>query len=612
VVAILVARDGASAGPQLVATIGTVVDSHPARTSLTIPVGAPGVSGGDAIVVGFTMDPVAGLVSCGDSQGNAYAIDGDAQFAGVNGVRTVLFVARNVAALAPGDAITVQHPAARGRAMSAFDVARLGALDVARSATGFGRKASTGPFHTTTPDDLLFAVIGSAARPLMQFAPGTGWTALPAARSPARSRTPLIAAFPEDRPATMPGSYTADGRITTLHRWAIVAGAYAPETTTTTTTTSTTTTTITIPPIPCDCGTPDPTRLSFTTGAGQGTCGEVLNSSGVKVLSLACSGLYFGGGLVAVPLPGSIPDLGNSVTRVSQCGGKVMKLDALGVGDTGSDRNCTDAGCLFGAPLPIVNTAAAVLSTCVVNRIVGPAHGFARCDTGDANIDLPLGSDVYLTGDALEKRCVGGPNPGGSCMTDAHCGGGTCVDDSAAIQPCPICNPSTSLCNGGPNNGLPCTPGTSSLNDSYPTSHDCPPPPPLFIGSLSIAFGLTTGTSTKTAHDTPAQRRVICGYCHDGDNGIFIDPAQPCSSDADCTPPFNCVQRSSGAFHEPAASVVEQGSPAGPLATNGSPVPATLVSVFCVPPSFNGTIDPIADLPGPGAVSLPGVVQLLP
>jgi hypothetical protein len=34
------------------------------------------------------------------------------------------------------------------------------------------------------------------------------------------------------------------------------------------------------------------------------------------------------------------------------------------------------------------------------------------------------------------------------------------------------------------------------------------------------------------------------------------------------------------------------------------------VSVFCIPPSFNGIIDGSADLPGPGATSLPGLVQL--
>ncbi len=40
--------------------------------------------------------------------------------------------------------------------------------------------------------------------------------------------------------------------------------------------------------------------------------------------------------------------------------------------------------------------------------------------------------------------------------------------------------------------------------------------------------------------------------------------------------------------------------------------PSTLVSVFCVPPTFNALVDNSADLPGPGAVALPGQSQLLP
>ena len=39
---------------------------------------------------------------------------------------------------------------------------------------------------------------------------------------------------------------------------------------------------------------------------------------------------------------------------------------------------------------------------------------------------------------------------------------------------------------------------------------------------------------------------------------------------------------------------------------------ATLASVFCIPPTFNATLDAGFDLPGPGAVTYPGVAQLLP
>ena len=53
------------------------------------------------------------------------------------------------------------------------------------------------------------------------------------------------------------------------------------------------------------------------------------------------------------------------------------------------------------------------------------------------------------------------------------------------------------------------------------------------------------------------------------------------------------------------------GAPAGSMIDGGSHA-STLVSVFCVPPTFNAAIDAAADLPGPGAVSLPGHAQLLP
>jgi len=39
--------------------------------------------------------------------------------------------------------------------------------------------------------------------------------------------------------------------------------------------------------------------------------------------------------------------------------------------------------------------------------------------------------------------------------------------------------------------------------------------------------------------------------------------------------------------------------------------PSTLVSVFCIPPSYNGTVDAATDLPGAGAVALPCNAQVI-
>jgi hypothetical protein len=40
------------------------------------------------------------------------------------------------------------------------------------------------------------------------------------------------------------------------------------------------------------------------------------------------------------------------------------------------------------------------------------------------------------------------------------------------------------------------------------------------------------------------------------------------------------------------------------------PASATLVSIFSIRPTFDATVDAAGDLPGPGAVSLPGTASL--
>jgi hypothetical protein len=42
----------------------------------------------------------------------------------------------------------------------------------------------------------------------------------------------------------------------------------------------------------------------------------------------------------------------------------------------------------------------------------------------------------------------------------------------------------------------------------------------------------------------------------------------------------------------------------------GGPAFGTLVSVFSIPPTFDATIDGAGDLPGPGAVAIPGTARL--
>ncbi len=221
-------------------------------------------------------------------------------------------------------------------------------------------------------------------------------------------------------------------------------------------------------------------------------------------------------------------------------------------------------------------------------------------------------------------HCVGGTNPGAVCTTNSQCtGGGFC---SVGVQPCPICA-GDGKCHGGDNDGAACTPADSALNSSFPTSQDCPPPSGNSIGSLSIGFALTTGTTTVTAADQPSQARVFCGFCRDATNtGCFAgDPnptcpagpsaPAPCGSDGDCAASANypdCQQRHSGAFARATArTITETGVPGGAISDRTAHA-STLTTIFCIPPSFNAGGDLGFDWPGPAAVSLPATAQLLP
>jgi len=470
--------------------------------------------------------------------------------------------------------------------------------------------------------------------------------------------------------------------------------------TTTTTTTVPGATTTTLPGSGCSCAGGTPTKQSSTTGVGTGSCGHLDADGNPNFFPLACGGLYFGGAGVGVPLPSTIPDLGTSIANVA-CNGTALTLTGTTPAEAGGNRCsggtnhhnacttnadcpggackfllCSNAGCLFGPPLPVPNGShgGAATSTCVINTVAANAAGTGDCAAGTTtNYDLPLNSALFLAGDLMAMRCSGGTTPGANCTgggacgtTTACAGGGTCVNDTGRctdngapccsdsdcsvaatcetgacaggtndgkgcittadcpgagakcrtfIQPCPICEPTTNTCNGGPNDGLTCTPGASPVDGDFPSSHDCPPSTSLGIGSLPIGFKLDTGTITKTAVDLPDQANVFCGFCKNKVTNAFRNPAVACNTNADCaafTGFTSCGQRTSGAFTsaDVARTIIETGSPAGALTTGGAAQPQTLISIFCIPPTFNALVDSAADLPGPGAAALQGTTQL--
>src|SRR5207245_8909539 len=152
--------------------------------------------------------------------------------------------------------------------------------------------------------------------------------------------------------------------------------------------------------------------------------GQLSNANVSK--NLLCGGLYTGGGSNSVPLPYAVPDMGSSLTAVSACSGTSVTLANLTSTQTGSIRNCTSAGCLFGPPLPIPNPASTPTSVCVINTVTTNASGSADCSSGASSLNLPLNSEIFLTGDI--------------------------APDVPGIQPCPVCL--SNVCHGGPNNGM--------------------------------------------------------------------------------------------------------------------------------------------------------------
>jgi len=245
--------------------------------------------------------------------------------------------------------------------------------------------------------------------------------------------------------------------------------------------------------------------------------------------------------------------------------------------------------------------------------------------------------------------CQGGSNNNFGCIPNQNpsdCpGGGTCV---TFIQTCPICN--AGKCAAGINDGLSCVNGDGALDGDYPTSHDCPPPASAQLGALPISFVLDTGTKTKTAVDFNSQVNVFCGFCSNsglntfarrcggtvggavcsgntGTTGAPCSVASPCLPIA-CTADANCASLTAGNFThcrqngaagggafsslDLARTIVETGTPAGALSTGGPAKPAKLVSIFCIPGTFNTLVDSAANIPGPGAVALQGTAQNLP
>src|SRR5438552_4303569 len=368
----------------------------------------------------------------------------------------------------------------------------------------------------------------------------------------------------------------------------------------------------------CLFGPPLPIPNSSHTGAATSTC--VLNTITASAAGSAdCNA-------------GSVTNLSLPLSSGIFLTGDLMPMRCSG--GTTPGANCTGGG---GCGTTL---ACGGVGTCV--------NDTGRCRAPDAaNTPCCSDGDCPGSGTCETGACVAGASANLGCITDADCPSSTC---RTFIQTCPICNSTTNKCNAGINDTLSCTPGDSGIDGDYPTSHDCPPPPASGLGALPIAFVLNTGTVTKTAVDLPDQVNVFCAFCKNkalnsfarrcggttggtvctGNTGTTGAPCSvaspclpiPCTADGDCSSLTvgaftHCRQNGAGgggAFSslDIARTIVETGSPAGPLTTGGPALPAKLVSIFCIPGTFNTLVDSAANIPGPGAVALQGTAQNLP
>jgi hypothetical protein len=366
--------------------------------------------------------------------------------------------------------------------------------------------------------------------------------------------------------------------------------ALPPCTTGTTTTTTTTTTSTTTSTTTTTTSTSTTTTMSvggafldFTTGVPGGVCGATRDGNGVPIKNLTCGGLNIGGGNSIMP-EGLSPD-GATSRFAPSCTGS-----SCTIGPTSSappvntaEPDCTDTGCNFGTPRPLPNPTNPGLSICVLNTWSAPASGTLDLSSGTSTMNVVLNSDVYVTGNLA--------------------------------QPCPRCSatgspsqPGMGSCDRGPRAGRACT-TTSSTG----LTRDCPTG-----GVGTVASPCDGGPGFQNCCPTPATCNCPCtaggGNCCDGSHvGPISVTLSPLTTgtliDTDPGGLFCPGQTAVGCFGSAACrTITENGVAAGPLTTD-IPASATLAAVFCIPSTNNGLIDTAADLPGPGAVTLPGTFK---
>src|SRR5438093_1783281 len=173
----------ASEARAVIAFVKNIGTNASATTGTTIAVTVPaaGVATGDSVILTLAMADASGGVTATDSKGNTYSLAADVT--NVSNVRTVILAAHSVTALVSGDTITVTHPSASLRALSANEFSGLSptsALDQMHTATGSSTAPSSGATAAATSEaaELLLGAMGVAGPTSDTFTPGASYTAL--------------------------------------------------------------------------------------------------------------------------------------------------------------------------------------------------------------------------------------------------------------------------------------------------------------------------------------------------------------------------------------------------------------------------------------------------
>lgn len=285
-------------------------------------------------------------------------------------------------------------------------------------------------------------------------------------------------------------------------------------------------------------------------------------------LGLGC--LYLGGGgatmLPAIRLPAGA----RSVLDVAGLRGLTVSLtasDGTGPGDctrgAAPETHCLNAE-------PGIDGHGACLSDEDCAGTPGACDADAQCFFG-APLPVPIDKFSVCMVAAVEHDVCGSVDLASRDTTLAIGLSSRVYLTGNPVAPCPQCV--SGFCSAGERAGLPCAEGVGADR----TSVECPPAARQFLGRLDLRLS-SLGTHASRL---------------DGTDGNFCPE-----------------QRTAGAFGHPARAMREAGAP---LLSAGL-FDVTLAATFCLAATGNPLLDTAADLPGPGAISVPGSVSfdLLP